>query len=196
MRRIAIAASLESRDGTLARDARMKNMLRESIDGEAWAVKRPGVANAMDVAGGGVDVQSQGMIYLNNSLYVMAGDILYKAGTALSWSEVIQPQPPDPPNYAFAMEGGPNYPFTYAEMLTPPYNPPFYPNYTHKNFESIAQIVAQMNSNYPGLSPWSYQPATPAASAFVNYPWYIGHVVCPQNDNDGETYVSVIAHNL
>lgn len=88
MRRIALAASLESRDGTLARDARMKNTLRESIDGEAWAVKRPGVANAMDSAAG--LVPGQGMIELNGKVYAVFGDTLYNTdasaiGTGSGW---------------------------------------------------------------------------------------------------------------
>lgn len=73
--RLPLAASLESRDGTLARDARMKNALAEVIEGDVWAIKRPGVANATDVAGGAA--VGQGMVALNGKAYIVAGDKLY-----------------------------------------------------------------------------------------------------------------------
>ena len=73
--RLPLSADLESRDGTLARDARMKNALLEQIEGDVWAVKRPGVTNATDVAGGAA--AGQGMISLNGQVYIVAGDKLY-----------------------------------------------------------------------------------------------------------------------
>ena len=74
--RLTPGATLESRDGTLTRDARMKNTLVEQIDGEAWAIKRPGVANATDVAGGAVT--GQGMVALNGTVYAVFNDTIYR----------------------------------------------------------------------------------------------------------------------
>ena len=189
--RLALGAALESRDGTLTRDARMKNTLIEQVDGEAWAVKRPGVANATDIAGGAA--VGQGMVALNGQVYVMAGDVLYKKGTSSSWSQAIPPVA----SYNFAIEPGPNGPISETEWLVAPYYPPYYPDYTHKDYATIDAIVAQMNSSHPELGPWSYRDYSPAvASEFVNYPWYRGWIVCPQTDEDGETYVMVLRHSL
>ena len=73
--RLKLCHPLESRDGTLNADSKMKNMVAENVEGELVAVKRPGVTNATDVAGG--LVTGQGMIGLNGQLYVVAGDKLY-----------------------------------------------------------------------------------------------------------------------
>ena len=78
--RLPLCYPIESRDGTLNADSKMKNMVAENVEGELVAVKRPGVTNATDVAGGlviGQVVTGQGMIGLNGQLYVVAGDKLY-----------------------------------------------------------------------------------------------------------------------
>lgn len=189
--RLPLAAALESRDGTLARDARMKNTLAEAIEGEVWAVKRPGIANATATAGGAA--VGQGMVALNGQVYVMAGDVLYKKGTSSSWSQAIPPVVA----YNFAMTPGPTDVLSPSEWLSAPYYPPYYPSYTLKDYATIDAIVAQMNSAHSAIGPWSYRDFSPAvASEFANYPWYKGWIVCPQTDEDGETYVNVLRHSL
>ena len=73
--RLSLCYPIESRDGTLNADSKMKNMVVENVEGEQVAVKRPGVTNATDVAGG--LVTGQGMVSLNGQLYVVAGDKIY-----------------------------------------------------------------------------------------------------------------------
>ena len=72
--RLPVAQSLESRDGTLAKDAKLKNCVVEIIEGKATAVKRPGVTNAAEMVGGGM---SQGLIWLNGITYAVVSDGLY-----------------------------------------------------------------------------------------------------------------------
>lgn len=73
--RLPIAGSLESRDGTLEKDARLKNCVVEVIEGKPWAVKRPGIGNASAPVSG----PAQGMIYMNGMIYGVVNDVLFGA---------------------------------------------------------------------------------------------------------------------
>ena len=74
LNRLSFASPLESRDGTLARDSKMKNCVIENVDGQKLVVKRPGVANGSTIIGGGI---AQGMTALNGVVYSVVSDQLY-----------------------------------------------------------------------------------------------------------------------
>jgi len=73
--RLNLCNPLESRDGTLAKDARMKNLLVENIEGVPTAIKRPGVAMATELVAGG----AQGLFNLEGGAYAIVDDILWIA---------------------------------------------------------------------------------------------------------------------
>ena len=81
--RLKLTAPLHSRDGTLARGARMKNLLAEVKGDIVKATKRPGVVKATKRPGAavllsGVGTNGQGMIGFNGALFVVSGDTLRK----------------------------------------------------------------------------------------------------------------------
>lgn len=75
--RLSVCDQLESRDGTLSKDAKLKNLLIEQIDGKSTAIKRPGVENGFAGITAGV---GQGIVSLDGSLYVITDDTLYIGG--------------------------------------------------------------------------------------------------------------------
>lgn len=90
--RLPVAGSIESRDGTLNKDAKLKNMLAEAIEGKQWAVKRPGVSMATSAITGGL---AQGGIWLNGVMYTVVDDTLkfFAAGggswdTPSGWAQI------------------------------------------------------------------------------------------------------------
>lgn len=74
--RIHLANTLESRDGTLAKDARLKNAVVEVIEGQPTVVKRPGVGNGTTVVSGG-GVAGQGLFGFGGKAYSIIDDTLY-----------------------------------------------------------------------------------------------------------------------
>ena len=72
--RLKLTAPLHSRDGTLGRGARMKNLLAEVKGDLVKAAKRPGAAVLLS----GVGANGQGMIGFNGALFVVSGDTLRK----------------------------------------------------------------------------------------------------------------------
>ena len=76
--RLALSNSLESRDGTLSKDAKMKNMVIELIEGQPTAVKRPGIIYTTEPVPGGM---AQGLISLNGIPYSITDDSLINLNT-------------------------------------------------------------------------------------------------------------------
>ena len=74
MVRLKLTAALSSRDGTLAKGARMKNMVAEVKGDIVRAVKRPGAAALLS----GSAMAAQGLIALNGDVYSVSGDTLRK----------------------------------------------------------------------------------------------------------------------
>ena len=74
MVRLKLTAPLHSRDGTLAKGARMKNLLAEPKGDVVRAVKRPGASALLS----GSAAQAQGMVTLNGDVYAVSGDTLRK----------------------------------------------------------------------------------------------------------------------
>ena len=72
--RLKLTAPLHSRDGTLARGARMKNLLAEVKGDLVKAAKRPGASVLLSAIG----TNGQGMIGFNGALFVVSGDTLRK----------------------------------------------------------------------------------------------------------------------
>lgn len=70
--RLTLCHPLESRDGTLNADSKMKNMVVENVEGELVAVKRPGVTNRTELAPG----LAQGLFSLNGLAYAIVDDTL------------------------------------------------------------------------------------------------------------------------
>lgn len=72
--RLSVCDQLESRDGTLAKDSKLKNLLIETIDGNKTAIKRPGIeVDIYGVSGGGI---GQGLVGLGDLPYSIVNDIL------------------------------------------------------------------------------------------------------------------------
>ena len=76
--RLKLTAPLQSRDGTLAKGAKMKNLLAEAHGDVIKAMKRPGAALLLS----GSAMQGQGCIGLNGVLYNVSGDVLRKIITS------------------------------------------------------------------------------------------------------------------
>ena len=72
--RLKLTAPLHSRDGTLAKGAKMKNMLAEVKGDIVKAAKRPGAALLLS----GASMTGQGSIGFSGALYVVSGDTLRK----------------------------------------------------------------------------------------------------------------------
>ena len=72
--RLKLTAPLQSRDGTLAKGAKMKNVLAEVKGDIVKAAKRPGASVLLS----GVGTNGQGMIGFNGALFVVSGDTLRK----------------------------------------------------------------------------------------------------------------------
>ena len=72
MVRLKLTAPLQSRDGTLAKGAKMKNLVAEVKGESVKAMKRPGISALIIRA----EVNGQGAMGLNGALYVVSGDVL------------------------------------------------------------------------------------------------------------------------
>lgn len=72
--RLKLTAPLHSRDGTLAKGARMKNLLAEVKGDLVKAAKRPGTAVLLS----GAAMKGQGAIGFSGALFVVSGDTLRK----------------------------------------------------------------------------------------------------------------------
>ena len=89
--RLNLCNSLESRDGTLAADAKLKNAVVENIEGAMVVVKRPGITLRTDLAPG----LAQGLFSLNGVAYGIVNDTLWGpftpgsgGSTEQSWVQV------------------------------------------------------------------------------------------------------------
>lgn len=85
--RIPLYSPLESRDGTLAADANLKNALVEvgEGDGTILVMKRPGIALTNEIITGGL---AQGVADLNGELYAVENDELWTRVPMLgAWDE-------------------------------------------------------------------------------------------------------------
>lgn len=71
--RLPLCYPIESRDGTLNADSKMKNMVVENVEGELVAVKRPGVTKQTELPPG----LAQGLFSLNGMAYAIVDDKLY-----------------------------------------------------------------------------------------------------------------------
>ena len=72
--RLKLTAPLHSRDGTLAKGAKMKNVLAEVKGDIVKAAKRPGAALLLS----GTAMKGQGAIGFSGALFVVSGDTLRK----------------------------------------------------------------------------------------------------------------------
>ena len=72
--RLKLTAPLHSRDGTLAKGAKMKNVLAEVKGDIVKAAKRPGAALLLS----GASMTGQGSIGFSGALFVVSGDTLRK----------------------------------------------------------------------------------------------------------------------
>ena len=172
--RLPLCYPIESRDGTLNADSKMKNMVVENVEGEQVAVKRPGVTKQTELPPG----LAQGLFSLNGVLYSMADDVLYKIGSGLSWNEAI----PSTPSYHYAMEidtsewSGGN-PTRDADWYELPIYPPYYPDYNFKDYPSVEAILAYINATYPDYGPWTFVKETRNyGTEYPNYPFIIGYI--------------------
>ena len=175
--RLKLCHPLESRDGTLNADSKMKNMVAENVEGDLVAVKRPGVTKSIDLPAG----LAQGLTYLNGSLYSMSGDVLYRRGSRdasrdASWSEAI----PLTPSYHYAMEidfHNNKNPTRNANWVVYPIDPPYYPDFNFVDYPSIGSIVAYINATYPAYGPWAFIPIPGNyGTEYPNYPYLIGRI--------------------
>ena len=71
--RLKLCHPLESRDGTLNADSKMKNLVVENVEGDLVAVKRPGATNRTELPAG----LAQGLFSLNGMAYAIVNDTLY-----------------------------------------------------------------------------------------------------------------------
>ncbi len=72
--RLKLTAPLQSRDGTLAKGAKMKNVLAEVKGDIVKAAKRPGAAQLLSATA----MKGQGAIGFSGALFVVSGDTLRK----------------------------------------------------------------------------------------------------------------------
>lgn len=72
--RLKVTAQLQSRDGTLAKGARMKNLVAEKKGDMIKAIKRPGLSALL----AGAVATGQGGITLGGAAYIVSGDTLRK----------------------------------------------------------------------------------------------------------------------
>ena len=85
--RLPLCYPIESRDGTLNADSKMKNMVVENVEGELIAVKRPGVTKRTELPSG----LAQGLFSLNglayeNVTFAIIGDKLFLYDSDFSFS--------------------------------------------------------------------------------------------------------------
>lgn len=179
---------LESRDGTLAKDANLKNAVVEIEEEAVLIVKRPGMVFGTEQVAGGI---AQGLVAFNFLRYSIVNDILWfpspvsgNAGYNFASDSFV----PAPSLYNFAIDPGPTYPLTPAEYLNPPYS---YPS-DLKNFTTIQDIVDLMNANYSGVGVWSFSDYADIGGGPTNYPTYTGYVWA--NMGAGDAYVQVLKH--
>ena len=78
--RLPLCYPIESRDGTLAADSKMKNMVVENVEGDLVAVKRPGVTKQTELPPG----LAQGLFSLNGMPYGIVNDILMSFDSAVT----------------------------------------------------------------------------------------------------------------
>lgn len=120
--RIPLYSTLESRDGTLAADANLKNALVEvgEGDGTILVVKRPGLALGYEAVRG----LAQGIADLNGVVYSVFNDVLVipVSVTDIEYAGTVYPQGWSGPAFAFSGSES-RYPFgdTYDSGHT--YNP-------------------------------------------------------------------------
>ena len=180
--RLKLCHPLESRDGTLNADSKMKNMVVENVEGELVAVKRPGVAIATDLVSGlPSGVTAQGLAYFNGSVFSMSSDVLSRTvpgggAVGASWDEAI----PLTPSYHYAMEidfHNQRNPTRNANWVVYPIDPPYYPDYNFVDYPSIGAIVAYINATYPAYGPWAFVPIPGNyGTEYPNYPYLIGRI--------------------
>ena len=72
--RLKLTAPLHSRNGTLAKGAKMKNVLAEVKGDIVKAAKRPGAALLLS----GAAMKGQGAIGFSGALFIVSGDTLRK----------------------------------------------------------------------------------------------------------------------
>ena len=72
--RLKLTAPLQSRDGTLSKGAKMKNVLAEVNGDIVKAAKRPGAALLLS----GAAMTGQGAIGFSGALFIVSGDTLRK----------------------------------------------------------------------------------------------------------------------
>ena len=75
--RLPLCYPIESRDGTLNADSKLKNMVVENVEGEQVAVKRPGVTKQTELPPG----IAQGLFSLNGIVYQFVDDKVFKFDT-------------------------------------------------------------------------------------------------------------------
>ena len=76
--RLPLIPSVESRDGTSNKDARMSNALKESENGVDFACVRPSLQLVADTTGDG-----NGMIYFDTLISVFGGNVVYSESLTL-----------------------------------------------------------------------------------------------------------------
>ena len=177
--RLPLCYPIESRDGTLNADSKLKNMVVENVEGELVAVKRPGVTKQTELPPG----LAQGLAYFNGSVFSMSSDVLYRTvpgggAVGASWDESI----PSTPSYHYAMEidtsewSGGN-PTRDADWYELPIYPPYYPDYNFKDYPSVEAILAYINATYPDYGPWTFVKETRNyGTEYPNYPFIIGYI--------------------
>ena len=82
--RLPLCYPIESRDGTLNADSKMKNLVVENVEGELVAVKRPGVTKQTELPPG----LAQGLFSLNGLTYAIFNDLFVAVdslATGISW---------------------------------------------------------------------------------------------------------------
>ena len=175
--RLPLCYPIESRDGTLNADSKMKNMVVENVEGELVAVKRPGVTKQTELPSG----LAQGLFSLNGSVFSMSSDVLYRivpggGAVGASWDESI----PVVPSYNYAMEIDfitNENPTRNANWVVYPIDPPYYPDYNFVDYPSIGAIVAYINATYPAYGPWAFVPIPGNyGTEYPNYPYIIGRI--------------------
>ena len=189
--RLPLCYPIESRDGTLNADSKMKNMVVENVEGELVAVKRPGVAIATDLVSGlPSGVTAQGLAYFNGSVFSMSSDVLYRTvpgggAVGASWDESI----PVVPSYNYAMEidlwtGTQSNPMSDADWVGDPMGE--YPYYNFIDYSSPAEILSYISAKYPQYGPYKFVRETRGfGTEYPNYPWIVGYI---QTTNTGVDY--------
>lgn len=175
--RLKLCHPLESRDGTLNADSKLKNMVVENVEGEQVAVKRPGVTKQTELPPG----IAQGLAYFNGSVFSMSSDVLYRTvpgggAVGASWDESI----PVVPFYNYAMEidiwtGTQSNPMSDADWVGDPMGE--YPYYNFIDYSSPAEILSYISAKYPQYGPYKFVRETRGfGTEYPNYPWIVGYI--------------------